>query len=111
LNRLVTVPRLMTRLLDFLGLNFILAQVATSSNAFSTHLACIWVWVVTVRSSMKPLFVGRCNPVDVFGPRVYVSGISETSGINIISTMPSHVCCAFMCNLTSCKNHLHYYVD
>jgi len=57
LNRLVTVPRLMTRLLDFLGLNFILAQVGTSSNAFSTHLACIRVWVVTVRTSMKPLFV------------------------------------------------------
>ncbi|KAH3773839.1 hypothetical protein DPMN_175210 [Dreissena polymorpha] len=42
-NHFVTDPRLITRLLDFLGLKFILAQVAASSNAFSTHLTSVSV--------------------------------------------------------------------
>jgi len=39
----------------------------------------------------------------------YVSGISETFGMKYISTIPSHVCCAFIYNLTLCKNHLNNY--
>jgi len=40
---------------------------------------------------------------------LHVSGISETSDMKYISTIPSHVCCAFMYNLTLCKNILHHY--
>ena len=35
------------------------------------------------------------------------SGISETSGMKYISTIPNlGVCCAFIYNLPLCKNHL-----
>jgi len=40
---------------------------------------------------------------------LHVSGISETSGMKYISTIPSYVCCAFMYNLTLSKNILHHY--
>ena len=67
---LVTCPFLMMRLLDFLGLNFILAQVAVVSSTDSIHLACMWDLVDKVKSSMNPLLEGRCIPDAVFGPLV-----------------------------------------
>ena len=55
LNFFLICPFLMTRPLDCLDLNFILEQVAVSSTAVSTHLACTCVLVVIVRSSMNPV--------------------------------------------------------
>ena len=67
-NLLVTFPLLITMLLDFLGLNFIRAQVAMSSSAFRIHLACTWVEVVMVRSSITPLIGGWWVLDSIGGP-------------------------------------------
>ncbi len=60
-NLLVTVPCLITTLLDFLGLNFILAHVAMSSSAFRIHLACTWDEVVTFPVAVMRSFIPRIN--------------------------------------------------
>ena len=72
-NCSVICPFLVISYLDFLGLNAILAHATVSSNAVSIHLAWIWVSVVIVRSSMKPLFGGCLMLLDVFGPLVSLS--------------------------------------
>jgi len=43
---------------------------------------------------LHPMLI-LCKNIDL-----HVSGVSETSGMKYISTIPSHVCCAFMYNLT-----------
>ena len=72
-NCSVIFPFLIISYRDFLGLNAILAHATVSSYAVSIHLAWIWVSVVIVRSSMKPLFGGCLMLLDVFGPLVSLS--------------------------------------
>lgn len=48
----VMLPFLIIKLLDFFGLNVILAHVAISSSFAKTHRAWTWEEVVIVRSSM-----------------------------------------------------------
>uniref|UniRef100_A0A0E9XJG5 Uncharacterized protein n=1 Tax=Anguilla anguilla TaxID=7936 RepID=A0A0E9XJG5_ANGAN len=69
LNLLVIFPFLFTVLLDFLGLNFILAHVAMSPSVVRTDLASTWVIVVIVRSSMLPLIGGCLTPDSILGPQ------------------------------------------
>ena len=57
-----TRPCLSTRHLDFFALNFMRAQETLSPSADRTHLACIWVVVVTARSSIKPLIDASGEP-------------------------------------------------
>ena len=52
------------------------------------------------------LFSVPLHPMLILWKHNYVSGISKTSGMKYISTIPSHVCCAFIYNLTLCKKHL-----
>ena len=70
LNLSVVFPFLITRDLDLAGLNFILAHVATTVSAVSIHLACMWLEVVNIKSSIKPVLDGRYIPDCVLGPRV-----------------------------------------
>ena len=65
------IPFLITRYLNFCGLNCILAQVAVSSRAFKIDLACKRVWILMVRSSMKPRWDGRRTPDSVSGPLIW----------------------------------------
>ena len=71
-NCSVIFPILIISNFDFLGLNAILAHATVSFNAVSIHLVWIWVSVVIVGFSMKPLY-GCLMLLEVFGPLVSLS--------------------------------------
>lgn len=72
LNLPVVLPFWITSLLDFLGLKTFFAHVAIRSSSSRTHLACSWVGVITVRSSINALIAGCWHPAAVFGPLDFV---------------------------------------
>lgn len=53
LNLSVILPFWITKHLDFFGLKIIFVHVAIQSSSARTHLACTWVGVITVKSSMN----------------------------------------------------------
>lgn len=67
LNLLVISQFLITRLLDFLGLKVILAQVAPFQTVLGTHLAWPSVGIVMMKSSKNPMIAGCWTPEVGFG--------------------------------------------
>ena len=85
---LATRPCLSTRHLDFFALNFMRAQETLSPSADRTHLACIWVVVVTARSSIKPLIDASGEPwyALLLYRCIYVAVFTIYSGIRFANT-------------------------
>jgi len=49
------------------------------------------------------LFSVPLHPMLILWNHILCLWDSQTSGMQYISTLPSHVCCAFMYNVTLCK--------
>ena len=64
---------------------------------------------LTIMRGSKALFFQSYYIQCIFCGNINVSKISEKSGMTYISTITLHVCCAFMYNITFCKNHLHHF--